>query len=141
MKSTTKWTSAIPALSCLLLAAGCASVATWASTERASWTYVDEAWGGVALIKPQVTADRVTLTFKLFVHEATRSDSAICLHRISTRWQGAELLVRFDKAVCGSSSDAPSLVVAIDPPKPGTYAVMYDDESVGYPILGELVVP
>jgi hypothetical protein len=114
---------------------------TWVTTTPAPWSYVEAAWGGVALGDPTVQGGRVSLPLKLDLHQRQRTDSAVCVRRVSARPEAGRIIVRFDKCICGPGTTSPyrcELEAHFARPSPGKYVVVYDDAGAGYPRIGEV---
>ena len=94
-----------------------------ATTEGASWAYVDEAWGGLAVADSRTTAHELSLTFR-GVHAPSRIDSGICLRAVHARTQAARVLVRCDRSVCPQAGGTVPLAATIPRPPAGTYDVV-----------------
>jgi len=124
-------------------AAGCDRVAKRIvpamTSERATWSYVDEAWGGMAVKTSAVNANQLSLTFRLFLHAPTRIDSGICIYAIAARADGRRVVVRLDRSLCGNTTGG--YAVSLPKPEAGTYDVVYDDAAAGFPKLGRVTVP
>lgn len=119
--------------------ASCARVVSTATTTPASWSYVEEAWGGLALVSPTVASGTVSLPLETGIHPPKRFDSAICVCGASARTDGARIVVLLESCVCGPGSKR-TLLVQMSKPTPGVYSVHYDDAAAGFPKIGELVV-
>lgn len=132
-----------PAAILLALASvSCNRMVVWASTEPASWLYVDEAWGGIATENPAIESDRVALPIRFDVHAVKRVDSAICIRRVNGRVDEGRVIVGVDKCLCssGTTGKGPELVARFVKPASGRYAVVYDDAGAGFPKIGEIEV-
>jgi hypothetical protein len=112
----------------LLTPWGCQYAVTRLSTHPASWSYVEDGWGGIALAESRVDGDLLALTFRTHVHEPKLMDSGICICGTRARLDGTRVLVRLGKCVCGPAADN-SLRTVIRKPKPGAYDVVYDDSG------------
>lgn len=119
---------------------GCGWVVSKASAERASWSYVDDAWGGLAVDQLVGSPDNPTLRFKTKLHGAKRMDSAICVCGGSVRVQGQRLIVSLNRCLCDSAT-ATSAELPLPRLASGSYSVVYDDESAGFPVVGRVDVP
>jgi hypothetical protein len=137
----TAWRTALAAV-VWAQCAGCHRAVTLVTTERASWSYVEEAWGGLQVSDSAVEDGRLRLRLRSHVHAVTRVDSGICVRAVSARVDETRVLVRLDKAVCDPKGPPPpSNEVSIASPPAGTYAVLYDDAAAGFPRLGQARVP
>ncbi|HSS49560.1 MAG TPA: hypothetical protein VLX28_11510 [Thermoanaerobaculia bacterium] len=125
-----------------LVSSSCQDVVTVASTTPAPWSYVEDAWGGIAPENPAIESGRVALPVKLDLHPAKRLDSAICIRRVSGRVDEGRVFVRVDKCLChsGTKGEGPDMVARFAKPAPGRYVVVYDDASAGFPKIGEIEV-
>lgn len=124
-------------LVCSLGLTSCESMIVWATTEPATWSYVEEGFGGIALEGATAGSEHVELRFKLYVHEATRIDSAVCLRRTEARVDAGRILVRL--ILCtGDGRQGDPLSVLLRPLPPGNYDLAYDDAAAGFPKFGEL---
>jgi len=118
---------------------GCESAARLATKKAANWAYVDKAWGGLAIENVNYARDTATIKFKTGLYTPTQLDSAICACGGSAKSEGHSILVRLDQCSCGSGWS--SSTVQFRRPTPGTYAVVYDDETASRPEIGRLTVP
>jgi hypothetical protein len=78
---------------------------------------------------------------KLALHQRQRTDSGVCVRRVSARPEAGRIIVRFDKCICGPGSTLPykyELEAHMTRPSPGKYVVVYDDADAGYPRIGEV---
>lgn len=119
----------------------CSWFVTRATTEPASWTYVEEAWGGMRLSEAHVADGRLSLPFRLSVHASTRVDSGICVRGASARVSDRRILVRLDKSVCPERGTPPPDEAELPAPASGSYEVVYDDAAAHFPSLGRVQVP
>ncbi|HEV7506173.1 MAG TPA: hypothetical protein VGS07_14785 [Thermoanaerobaculia bacterium] len=126
----------------VLFSSSCQYAVTVASTTPAPWSYVEDAWGGIASENPTIESDRVALPVRLDLHSAKRIDSAICIRRVNGRVDAGRVFVRVDKCLChsGTQGEGPDMVARFGKPAPGKYAVVYDDASAGFPKIGEIEV-
>jgi len=106
----------------------------------APWSYVEDAWGGLAAGEPTIAAGTVTLPLLLGVHERKRVDSAICIKKISARVDGSRILVQLNQGICGEGS-VTKYEATFPRPAAGTYPVAYDDLLAGHPKIGEVRIP
>ena len=120
-------------------ATGCDRMATWATTRRAPWTYVREAWGGIVPGSPSVEGSRLRLPFTLDLKSAKRGDSGVCICGVKARNEGSRIVVAFYECVCGPGAIR-DFTATMPRPKPGTYSVVYDDHDAGFPALGSVEV-
>ncbi|HVT15579.1 MAG TPA: hypothetical protein VHQ90_05270 [Thermoanaerobaculia bacterium] len=118
---------------------GCADPVSQLTTKPASWAYVEDAWGGMALGKVITSDSHIALALTLGVHDVKRVDSGICVQGAAGTVRSSRLLVRLNRSVCGSGSMV-NIIVRVAKPRPGIYAVVYDDEVARYPRLGEVRV-
>jgi hypothetical protein len=122
-------------------AVSCNRAVTLASTTAAPWSYVEEAWGGIASEIPTVESGRMALPVRFAVHPVVRHDSAICIRRVNGRVEDGRVIVGVDKYICSSGTGkGPDLVARFVKPAPGRYAVVYDDASAGFPKIGDIEV-
>jgi hypothetical protein len=124
------------------LAAGCERVAQRVvprvTATKADWAFVDSSWGGTKLQSAAATNRDLTITLALGVHPPTRIDSAICTRGVNVRQDGSRIVLSIDRSVCG---DGPHpLTATIAKPAAGTYDVVYDDASAGFPRVGRLTI-
>jgi hypothetical protein len=116
----------------------CKRVVPIATATTADWAYVDNAWGATKLKSAAATDRDLTLTLTLFVHPPTHVDSGICDRGVHARQEGSRIAVAIDRSLCG---DGPHpLTATIAKPPEGTYDVVYDDASAGYPRIGRLTI-
>jgi hypothetical protein len=132
-------TSCLLVVLVLLAALGCSRAVTWATTERATWSYVREAWGGVLLGSPIHTGAELRLPFNLDVKSAKRMDSGVCVCGVRARLDGTRIVVAFYKCVCGPGATG-DLTAMIARPRAGAYSVVYDDKEAGYPVIGSIQI-
>ena len=125
-------------LAALLPIAACNWTAATLSTEKAPWSYVEDAWGGVRLASHAISVKQLTVKLELGVHEVKRADSGICVRRVSARSEATSILVRFDRCLCSTGYTTNDYAASIPLPKPGRYVVAYDDEAAEFPKLGEV---
>lgn len=118
----------------------CERVSTRLTTESAPWSYVEDAWGGLAIAESRTAENQVSLTFRLRAHEPKRLDSAICLCGTSARVRAERIMVRLEKCLCGGGASAPLMAVLSKPPA-GEYEVVYDDAAAGFPHVARITVP
>ncbi len=123
-----------------LLASGCDRAVTTATSERATWEYVEKYWGGIALEEASINESLVSIPFKLGVHGVERLDSGVCVHRITARFEGARIMMRIDKCICGPSATR-DLRAILRRPASGNYDVVYDDATAAFPRIGRVTVP
>jgi hypothetical protein len=123
----------------LLSVLACGRAVTWMSTERAPWSYVREAWGGIIVRTAEPSGTQLRLTFELDVKSAKRVDSGICVCGIQARLDGTQIVVGFSKCVCGSGT-MEALAVAAPRPRPGAHTVVYDERTAGYPVIASIKV-
>jgi hypothetical protein len=124
----------------LIATLGCARVVTAVTSEPPPWSYVEDGWGGVRLGAPEIVSGVASLPFTFHAHDVKRMDSGTCLHGASTRLDGPRIVLRLDKCVCGPGTLS-DMRVALPVLTKGTYAVVYDDATAGFPLLGEIRVP
>jgi hypothetical protein len=119
---------------------GCGSAVSWFTSERASWQYVEDAWGGLKVPESRVWEGQLWLVLRLNVHPTTRMDSGICMRSAVARVSGEQIFVRLNKSVCHDRQPQPA-EVSMSLPRAGGYAVVYDDEAAGFPEVGRVTVP
>jgi hypothetical protein len=122
--------------------AACNRAVTLVTTERAAWSYVEEAWGGLDVPESRVEDGRLRLRLRFHVHPVARVDSGICVRAVAARVDGTRVLVRLDKSVCdpkGATQSSDEVSIAVPPA--GTYELRYDDAGAGFPRLGQAQVP
>jgi hypothetical protein len=123
----------------VFLVSGCDRLVSEASERAAPWSYVEEAWGGIGVGKPVVSADGVTIPFDLGLRPPKRLDSAICVRDADARLKDGRIVVLLERGVCGPGSPTEHAVHLKRLPK-GTYTVVYGDADAGYPVIGEVIV-
>jgi hypothetical protein len=139
---TLHWFLSPAAILLALASVSCDRALTVASTTPAPWTYVEDAWGGIASGSPTIESDRMALPVRFDVHPVKRQDSAICIRRVNGRVDGGRVIVRVDKCLCssGTTGKGPELIARFAKPVPGKYMVVYDDARAGFPKIGEIEV-
>lgn len=115
------------------------SIVTWLTTERATWQYVEEAWGGVEVPESHLENGALRLVLRFHVHPTTRMDSGICVRRASARIAEGRILVGLQKCLCSGRHSRP-IEVSLRAPSAGVYEVAYDDREAGLPRLGQVQV-
>ncbi len=130
-----------------LASISCNRLMVWVSTKPASWSYVNDAWGGIAAENPTIESGQMALPVRFDVHAVTRVDSAICIRRVNGRVDEGRVIVGVDRCLCqsGPSSKtaeelARELVAHFSKPAPGRYTVVYDDASAGFPKIGDIEI-
>ncbi len=129
-----------PAIVALVACVACDRAATRLSTERAPWSYVEDAWGGLGIAESRTANNQVSMTFRLRVHEPKRLDSAICTCGTTARVMADRILVRLDKCLCSGGAST-RLIAVLPQPISGEYDVVYDDAAAGFPHVARLRVP
>ncbi len=132
----------------IVLAIGIAASGCWERAEdlaapggvRASWKYVEDAWGGLAAGEPRISAGGVTLPLRLGVHESKRTDSALCITDLGAGVKRHRIVVHLHKGICGVRS-VTTYAATFPHPEAGTYPVVYDDLLAGFPKIGEVRIP
>jgi hypothetical protein len=128
---------------------GCERTLSQVTSVPATWAYVEDSWGGVALGKVSTSASDIALTLTIGVHEVKSVNSGICVKEAAGEVRGSRLLVRFERSLCGPGTISPypagakqtvGFNVRVAKPRPGIYTVFYDDEVARYPRLGEVQV-
>ena len=128
------------AVAALLACGACNRAVTHLSTTTASWSYVEDAWGGVALAESRDNAKQVSLIFRLGVHQWKQMDSGSCACGAHARLNGSRVVVSLDRCLCGAGAGA-TLVAEMAKPASGAYFVVYDDSAAGFPRIGQLTIP
>lgn len=126
-------------LALVLLTSGCDRLVSQATEKDAPWSYVEEAWGGMGVGKPVVSADGVTIPLELRLRPPKRFDSAICVRGADAHLKDGRIVVVLERGVFGPGSLTEYAVRLKLLPK-GTYTVVYGDADAGYPVIGEVVV-
>jgi len=121
----------------MALSVSCDRVLVWGTTEPAPWSYVEDAWGGMAVSNATVTSDQVLVDFAFNQHAVKREDSAICVRRVVGQARASRIYVRVDRCLCGPGATK-ELRATFPKPRSGSYQVVYDDLSAKYPELGEV---
>ena len=118
-----------------LAATGCAV------QSAADWDYVSRQWGGMRVDPPQIEATKVVLPLEVGLRPSTAEDSAICLNGASATRKAQTIYVSLKSGPCSSiSRETPWQIVIARPPS-GSYRIVYDDETAGFPVVGSLRVP
>jgi hypothetical protein len=123
----------------ILLLAGCSREVAWLSKEKADWDYVEAAWGGARAGPVEVQGGTLHIPFVLGLHEATRTDSGICIYDPAGEVHGRKIRLRLNRGIC-SNTVRPPLVAELPKPAPGEYEIVYDDFFAGYPVMGKVVI-
>lgn len=118
------------------------------TSESASWAYVEDSWGGLALSKVTTSDGNIGLVVTMGVHDVKTINSGICIKKVTGEVRGSRVLLRFERSLCGpglispypAPPKTPSFAVRVAKPHPGLYTVVYDDEAARYPRLGEVRV-
>lgn len=132
--------SFLVALGALGVVSGCDRAVTHLTTEKASWVYVVDAWGGVGIREPELTATEIRLPTGRTGRKSTLADSAICCCGGDARVDGRRILISLNRCVCSGRTPGVPEAFTLPRPAPGMYEVAYDDESVGYPELRPAIV-
>ncbi len=109
--------------------------------ENADWAYVTAAWGGAAIDRPSISATSVRIPVKFLLNKPTHIDSAICITSLSGELRDKTIVVSASKGICGLGRDVTDWSFEIHRPPAGSYAVVYNDKSAGYPAIGTVDVP
>jgi hypothetical protein len=117
----------------------CDPIVKVSTREPATWSYVNEAWGGLAVADPIVSGEQASFPLQFHTNEPRRIDSAICPCAVSARLVASRILIRLDRCVCGSGGGV-DLLVQLPRPDPGLYDIVYDEESAGYPFIRKVEV-
>jgi hypothetical protein len=112
-----------------------------AHAENADWAYVTAAWGGLVVASPSISAESVHVPLKFWVAKPTRMDSAICITGISGKLRDKTIVVSVSKGLCGLGRDVTDWSFDIPRPPAGSYSVVYNDKTAGYPAIGTVDVP
>lgn len=110
------------------------------TAEPATWGYVNDAWGGLEVGSPVVTAGQVDLPLTLMVHAVKQVDSGVCTDAIVARVDGTRVIIGLKRGVCGEGS-LTDYTAHFSVPPAGRYDVVYDDAQAGFPSLGEITIP
>jgi len=114
---------------------GCDRAVTTASSETATWEYVQSAWGGAKVDRIEIDDDDLVLTLALNPANARGINSAICACGVEAVVRAKEIHLNIRKCICGPEvGDA--LEVRLPRPPGGFYQVVYDDAAAGNPHLG-----
>ena len=136
MPTLGRWRAIVALIACV----ACDRAATRLSTEHAPWSYVEDAWGGLGIAESRTANNRVSLSFRLRVHEPKRLDSAICTCGPTARVVADRILARLDKCLCKAGASAP-LIAVLPKPASGEYDVVYEDATAGFPHIARVRVP
>jgi hypothetical protein len=124
------------------IAAGCDSVAKrvvpGVTATKADWAFVDRSWGGTKLQSAAATDRDLTITLALGVDRPKQIDSETCTRGVHARQDGSRIVLSIDRSVCGDGPHPSTATIA--KPAVGTYDVVYDDASAGFPRVGRLIV-
>jgi hypothetical protein len=128
------------AIAALMACSACDRAVTQMSTVTASWSYVEDAWGGVALSESRVSGNQLSLILRVGVHDRKRMDSGTCLCGAHARLDASRVVVSLGRCLCGPGAGL-ALVAGMAKPAAGAYDVVYDDSTAGFPRIGQLTVP
>ncbi len=124
-------------LALALFAASCGSALSSMTAERASWSYVAEAWGGLRVGSPIAEGRTVALPIMLALQETRRMESGTCVVEVLARVERQRIILSLQKGFCSGATLAQP-VARFQRPAPGDYVVVYDDQGASWPVVGRV---
>jgi hypothetical protein len=111
---------------------GCADILATVTERDASWRYIQSHSEGMTVGPVSVT--QTELSFP--VHVSDIVNSSTCFHDARMRFADNRILVTVKQGFCSRGLQWP-FVASLPKPAPGEYAVVYDDPSADFPVIGK----